>query len=111
MNLLFIIPFLFTNTLTKTIATTDVVKIHCDGSYIIQRTKSSRILIEVKYSNDAPVRLQDYIKKRYQIQSINHNYVTDIIIKKPKTKIIYHGKEISESIKATIYLPENVMVE
>ena len=111
MNLLFIIPFLFTNILTKTIACTDKVNIYCDGSYIVQRTTSSRILVEVKYSNNAPVRLQDYIKKRYQIQSIEHKYATDIIIKKPKTKIIYHGKEISESIKATIYLPENVMIE
>jgi hypothetical protein len=111
MNLLFIIPFLFTNILTKTIAHNDRITIHCDGSYIIQKTTSKRILIEVKYSNDAPVRLQEYIKKRYQIQSIEHGYVTDIIINKPKTKIIYHGKEVKEYIEATIYVPENVMVE
>jgi hypothetical protein len=111
MNLLFIIPFLFTNTITKTIQSTDRVAIHCDGSYIIERTSSKRILIEVKYSNSAPVRLQDYIKKRYQIQSINHGHVTDIIINKPKTKIIYHGKEIKEYIKAIIYLPEDVIVK
>jgi hypothetical protein len=111
MNLLFIIPFLFTNILTKTIEHNDKINIQCDGSYIIQKTNSQRIIIEVKYSNDAPVKLQDYIKKRYEIQSIKNNYVTDIIIKIPKTKIIYHGKEIKEQIEATIYLPKDVEIE
>tara|TARA_R110001592_G_scaffold255416_3_gene519035 strand:+ start:5832 stop:6167 length:336 start_codon:yes stop_codon:yes gene_type:complete len=111
MNLLFIIPFLFTNVLTKTIATTDVVKIHCDGSYIIQRTTSSRIFIEVKYSNDAPVKLQDYIKKRYHIDTKIENNKTDIIIRKPKTILIYHGKEVKEYIQAIIYLPQKTIMK
>lgn len=111
MNLLLLISVLFSNVICKTIPHADQIKIVSDGDVKIVVHNSSRIFVETKYSNSAPEKLQDYIKQRYKIETVVESDVTKIIISKPKTKLIYHGKEITEKISSTIYIPEDTVVK
>jgi hypothetical protein len=111
MNLLFIIPFLFTNIITKTISVKDTIFINTTGEYVIKYTKSNRVIVETTYENNAPYKLQEYIKKRYSIeyQEINNRTIINIFL--PKNKIIYHGKQIEEKFSSIIYCPEGIDIE
>lgn len=110
MNLLLIVAILFSNIITKTIPNNETLLIDTDGVYEIVYTSSTRVVVETTYSNDAPVALQEYIKKRYSIESIENKNVTQINIKLPKTELIYKGKKIQESLSSVIYVPKGTKV-
>lgn len=111
MNILLLVTILFTNVISKTIPHADQINIISDGTVEIIRHNSSRIIIETTCSNNAPAKLQDYIRKRYKIETVTQSGLTTIIISKPKAYMIYKGKQIKEELSSVLYIPKDTYVK